>query len=126
MKRIILYTLLVCSVVGLLLACKKSQTETPATSVPIRIGWQTGWATEAQLTEVLKHTDILEHHALAGDFKGFSYGGPLNEAALAGQVDVIFTADQPAATLIARGGKWKIVARLIDFRACLIVPLDSP
>lgn len=96
------------------------------TKTPIRIGWQTGWATQGQLALVLKRTDILERHGLAGDFKGFSYGGPLNEAALAGEVDVIFTADQPAATLIARGGQWKIVARLIDFRACLVVPPDSP
>ncbi|MCI0353087.1 MAG: ABC transporter substrate-binding protein, partial [Acidobacteriales bacterium] len=98
----------------------------PQPKTPIRVGWQTGWATQGQLAQVLKRTDILQRHGLAGDFKGFSYGGPLNEAALAGEVDVIFTADQPAATLIARGGKWTIVARLIDFRACVIVPPDSP
>ena len=92
----------------------------------IRVGWQTGWATQGQLAQVLKRTNILERYGLAGDFEGFSYGGPLNEAALAGEVDVIFTADQPAATLIARGAKWKIVARLIDFRACVIVPPASP
>lgn len=112
----------------LVTGCNK-QASPPSSSQPatsIRIGWQTGWATQGQLAQVLKRTDILERHGLAGDFKGFSYGGPLNEAALAGEVDVIFTADQPAATLIARGAKWKIVARLIDFRACLIVPPDSP
>lgn len=98
----------------------------PQAKVPIRVGWQTGWATQGQLAQVLARTDILQRHGLAGDFKGFSYGGPLNEAALAGEVDVIFTADQPAATLIARGAKWKIVARLIDFRACVIVPPASP
>jgi sulfonate transport system substrate-binding protein len=98
----------------------------PEVKTPIRIGWQTGWATQGQLAQTLKHTDILGRHGLVAQFKGFSYGGPLNEAALANQVDVIFTADQPAATLIARGGQWKIVARLIDFRAGLVVPPDSP
>ena len=93
---------------------------------PIRIGWQTGWATQGQLAQVLKRTDILPRHGLDATFKGFSYGGPLNEAALAGAVDVIFTADQPATTLIAKSGNWKIIARLIDFRACLIVPPNSP
>jgi ABC-type nitrate/sulfonate/bicarbonate transport system substrate-binding protein len=124
MKKLITFVI---ACLALVAGCEKQNSHPqPQTTVPICIGWQTGWATQGQFAEVLKRTDILERHGLAGDFKGFSYGGPLNEAALAGEVDVIFTADQPAATLIARGAKWKIVARLIDFRACLIVPPDSP
>jgi len=92
---------------------------------PIRIGWQVAWATQGQIAQILKHTNILELNGLKGDFKGFTYGAPLNEAALAGEIDVGFVADQPAASLIARGGKFKIVARLIDFRAGIIVPSDS-
>lgn len=92
---------------------------------PIRIGWQIAWATQGQITHVLKHTNILELNGLKGELKGFSYGAPLNEAALAGEIDLAFVADQPAASLISRDPKWKIVARLIDFRAAIIVPPES-
>lgn len=91
----------------------------------VRVGWQTPWATQGQITQSLKHTNALALNSLAGDFKGFSYGGPLNEAALAGAVDVLFTADQPAATLLARSGDWRIVARLMFNRVALYVPPAS-
>lgn len=35
----------------------------------VRIGWQTPWATQGQLTEILKHTDILKNNGIKGDFK---------------------------------------------------------
>ena len=44
--------------------------------VPIRIGWQIPLATQGQIVQVLKKTDLLEKHGLRGDFKSFSYGGP--------------------------------------------------
>lgn len=91
----------------------------------VRVGWQTPWATQGQVVQVLKHTNALELHGLKAEYKGFNYGGPLNEAALAGEVDVIFTADQPAATLLARGSKWTIVARLMYNRVAIYVPPDS-
>ncbi|MFA5776706.1 MAG: ABC transporter substrate-binding protein [Patescibacteria group bacterium] len=94
--------------------------------IPIRVGWQVPWATEGQLVQTLKHTEILKSHGLAGDFKGFDYGGPLNEAALAKQVDVIFTADQPAATLLSKNPNWKIIGRLMYNRVSLYVPPNSP
>lgn len=93
--------------------------------IPIRIGWLTSWATEGQIAMVLKKTNILELNGLKGEFRGFTYGGPLNEGALAGEVDVIFTADQPACMLLARGAKWKIIGRLIYNRVGTIVPSDS-
>jgi len=91
----------------------------------VRVGWQTSWATQGQIAMVLKKTNILELNGLMGEFKGFTYGGPLNEGALAGEVDVIFTADQPACMLLARGAKWKIIGRLIYNRVGTIVPPDS-
>jgi ABC-type nitrate/sulfonate/bicarbonate transport system substrate-binding protein len=93
--------------------------------LPIRIGWQTSWATQGQVAVVLQQTDILEQNGLAGKFIGFSYGGTLNEGALAGEVDVIFTADQPACMLLAKGVKWKIIGRLIYNRVATIVPISS-
>ncbi|HCH65413.1 MAG TPA: hypothetical protein DFR83_21585, partial [Deltaproteobacteria bacterium] len=53
----------------------------PATTpglAPIRIGWQTTWATQGQLAVALMDTDILKAHGLVATFEGFSYGGPLN------------------------------------------------
>jgi ABC-type nitrate/sulfonate/bicarbonate transport system substrate-binding protein len=92
---------------------------------PVRIGWQVPWATQGQIVQSLKRTNVLELNGLRAAFKGFSYGGPLNEAALGGEVDVIFTADQPAAILLSRGAAWKIVARMMYNRVALYVPPDS-
>src|SRR3989344_7241350 len=92
----------------------------------IRIGWQVPWATEGQLTQILKHTEILQKNGLKGEFKGFNSGPPLNEAALAGEVDVIFTADQPAATLLSKNQNWVIIGKLMYNRVSLYVPPKSP
>ncbi len=95
------------------------------TLTPIKIGWQIPWATEGQLTQILKRTDLLKDNGLEGDFKGFSYGGPLNEAALAGEVDVLFTADQPIAMLLSNNPNWTIIGRLMYNRTTLFVPPNS-
>lgn len=108
---------------GLYLIFNTKQENSDLTS--IIIGWQIPWATQGQLTQILKHTDILKDNGLQGDFKGFSYGGPLNEAALAKEVDVIFTADQPAATLISKNNDWVIIGRLMYNRVSLYVPPNS-
>lgn len=102
-----------------------SQTEEHEQRTSIRIGWQIPWATEGQLAQILKNTDILASNGLAGDFKGFDSGAPLNEAALAGDVDVIFTADQPAATLLTKNKEWTIIGRLMYNRVSLYVPPKS-
>lgn len=93
---------------------------------PIRIGWQTPWATQGQITQVLANTNALELNGLEAEFKGFSYGGPLNEAAIAGEVDVLFTADQPAAMLLSTGADWVIIGRLMYNRVAIYVPPESP
>ena len=105
---------------SLISGCKPNDSTTK-----IRIGWQVSWATQAQIALTLKHTDILKQHGLKGDFFGFTYGAPLSEAALSGRIDVGFAADQPVASLIAAGGKFKIVARLMYFRGGIIVPTTS-
>jgi ABC-type nitrate/sulfonate/bicarbonate transport system substrate-binding protein len=91
----------------------------------IRLGWQVPWATQGQLVQVMKHTDILNKNDLNVQFTGFDHGGPLNEAALAGQVDILFTADQPAATLLSKDPNWSIVGRLMYNRVSLYVPPNS-
>jgi ABC-type nitrate/sulfonate/bicarbonate transport system substrate-binding protein len=94
-------------------------------AVPIRIGWQIPAATQGQVLQVLKRTSILESHGLNPQFVPFSYGGPQVEAAYSGELDVFFSGDQPAVNLIARGGKWKIVARLFEDGVGVIVPPNS-
>lgn len=106
-----------------------ADSETPDVAVEtseVRVGWQTPWATQGQLVQVMKHTDVLATEDLDGSFVGFPFGGPLNEAALAGSVDVVLTADQPAATLLARDGAFTIVGRLMYNRVAIYVPPDSP
>lgn len=93
--------------------------------VPIRIGWQTAWTVQGQIAQTLKHTAILERHGLRGVLTGFTYGGPLTEAALAGQVDVAFLGEQPAVNLIARDPSWQVVSRLLNTRLAVIVPKQS-
>ena len=91
----------------------------------IRIGWQTAWIPQAQLAEVLKNTDVLRQNKIVGDFKGFSSGAPMVEAAVAGQLDVLFVADFPAINLLSKTDKFTIISRLDDFRNTIIVPTDS-
>ena len=95
-------------------------------SVPVRIGWQIPAATQGQVLQVLKRTSVLEGHGLNPIFVPFSYGGPQVKAAFAGDIDVFFAGDQPVINLIARGGRWKIVARLFEDGVGLIVPPHSP
>lgn len=130
-KSIIFVVLIILVLIGALITLdvyrnhQKSVVES-SNLIKIRIGWQIPWAVEGQLTQVLKHTSLLVGNGLNGEFKGFSYGGPLNEAALAGDVDVIFTADQPAATLLAKNPNWVIIGRIMYNRVSLYVPPLSP
>lgn len=110
----------------LLSACAGQPAAEPTDLTPIRIGWQTPWATQGQITQTLAHTNVLALNGLQAEFKGFTYGGPLNEAALAGEVDVLFTADQPAATLLSRDSGWVIIGRLMYNRVAIYVPPNSP
>ena len=69
---------------------------------PVRLGWQIPWATQGQLVMGLKYTNIPQLTGINLAYTGFSYGGPLNRAALSGDVDILLTADQPA--LVPRAG----------------------
>jgi taurine transport system substrate-binding protein len=93
--------------------------------IPIRIGWQETWATQGQIAVILQQSDILKGLGFAPEFVGFSYGAPLNEGALAGEVDVLFTADQPAIALCNRDNTWGMIGRLMYNRVGTFVPPDS-
>lgn len=92
----------------------------------IRVGWQVPWALQGQLVQVWKHTDILKKNDLEAEFIGKNYGPELNEAALGGAIDVILTADQPAAALFSKGKGWVGVSRLMYNRTATYVPPKSP
>lgn len=98
--------------------------EAPLTK--IRIGWQVPWATQGQIVQIWKHTDILKKHGIEAEFIGKTYGPQLNEAALAGGLDVVLTADQPAAALFSKDKGWVGVGRLMYNRTSTYVPLNSP
>src|SRR5689334_6361031 len=102
------------------------RTAVAANPEPVRLGWQIPWATQGQVVQALKNTNALDLMGQQVSFVGFAYGAPLNAAALAGQVDVLFTADQPALVLLARDPGFRIVARLMYNRSCLYVPAASP
>lgn len=93
--------------------------------INIRIWWQTTRSTQWQLVGIFKNTEILKQNWLISSFVWVSYGWPLNEAAMAWQVDVILTADQPAATLLSKNPNWTIVGRLMYNRVSLYVPKGS-
>ena len=92
---------------------------------PLRLGWQPPWANQGQIVEVFKHTDVLSRNGVKVEYKAFTYGGPMTEAALAGEVDILFVGNQPAITLISRDPKWRIVARMVNYRSAFLVPPGS-
>jgi ABC-type nitrate/sulfonate/bicarbonate transport system substrate-binding protein len=93
--------------------------------IKLRIGWQVPWATQGQLVQILKHTDILKKNGLTADFVGRTYGPILNEIALAEDIDVVLTADQPAAALFAKDKGWIGIGRLMYNRTLTYVPPKS-
>lgn len=115
--------LIIALVIAIVIPSAKSQ---QPLRVPIRIGWQLPTATQGQIVEVLKRTDVLDQLGLDPTFVPFSYGEPEVSAALAGNLDVMLSSGQSVNNLLAKGGKWKVVARLNFISAALIVPPDSP
>lgn len=101
------------------------QVEHVAPLMPLRIGWQTTWATQGQLAVLLQNHSWLNEQGFEASFVGFSYGAPLNEGALAGEVDVLFTADQPALVLCNKDPDWGAIGRLMYNRVGTLVPASS-
>ncbi len=92
----------------------------------IRLGWQVPWTLQGQIVQVLKRTDILKKNGLTVEFVGRTFGPELNEAALAGALDVVLTADQPAAALFQKSDQWSGIGRLMYNRTSTYVPAISP
>lgn len=94
-------------------------------STKIRVGWQIPWALQGQLVQIWKHTDILKKYDLEAEFIGRTYGPELNEIALAGEIDLVLTADQPAAVLFSKDKGWVGISRLMYNRTTTYVPPKS-
>lgn len=92
----------------------------------IRLGWQVPWTLQGQIVQVLKRTDILKNNGLDVEFVGRTFGPELNEAALAGALDIVLTADQPAAALFQKSDDWVGIGRLMYNRTSTYVPISSP
>jgi ABC-type nitrate/sulfonate/bicarbonate transport system substrate-binding protein len=109
----------------ILMTVLSTASATPATAAPVRLGWQVPWATQGQLVMGLTRTNIPALTGVQIEPVGFSYGAPLNSAALAGEVDVLLTADQPALVLLSKTDRFAIVARMMYNRVCIYVPPSS-
>jgi len=109
-----------------LLAGESKGAEEGETSIPIRIGWQISSVTQGAIVQVLKRTDVMTRYGLEPSLIPFSFGTPEVEAAFKGELDAFFAGDQPVINLLARGGRWKIVARIFYDRISIIVPPGSP
>jgi ABC-type nitrate/sulfonate/bicarbonate transport system substrate-binding protein len=92
---------------------------------PIRVGWQTTWAVQGQLVMGLMETPIGSHNGLELEFFDFPFGGPLNQAAIGGAVDVVLTADQPALLLLSKSDDFVVAGRMMYNRVCLYAPVGS-
>lgn len=105
---------------------QKIPKEKSSQAISIRIGWQKTWATQGQLAVILQESKILEELGLEGKFVGFQYGKDLNQGAISGKVDVLFTADQPAIALCNLKKEWGVIGRLMYNRVGTFVPPESP
>lgn len=118
---IILALIIIAAIVAYFLFDKKS-----TQGDPLRLGWQPPWVNQGQIVEVFKHSDVLKKNGVQLNYVPFTYGGPMTEAALAGSLDIVFAGDQPGITLITKDPKWKIVARMINYRSAIVVPKNAP
>src|SRR5262249_47827645 len=95
-----------------------------ATPVKITLGYQTLWAGGGEIFETLRHTNILELNGIQADFRTFTFGGPLGEAAVAGSIDNIYAADAPTLRAADRIPGAKVLHRTHDQRFGIVVRND--
>lgn len=92
--------------------------------IKITLGYQSLWAGGGQIFETLRRTNILELNGIQAEFKTFTFGGPLGEAAVAGSIDNIFAADAPTLRAAARIPGSKVLQRTHDQRFAIVARPD--
>ena len=86
-----------------------------AENIKMTIGYQTLWATVGEVFETLRHTNILELNGIEAEFAPFTYGGPLGEGYVAGEIDTVIGSDSSSMRPIARK-PGKVIHRTHDWR----------
>jgi len=112
--------LLLLSAIGLVSSCSE-----PESSI-LKVGWQPPWANQGQIVAILKNTELLVDEGITVEFVPFSYGAPMAEAAVAGDLDIVFAGDHPVMLLLGRDDEWRAIAKMVNYRSAFIVPPDSP
>jgi len=98
-----------------------------ASAEKIRIGYPSAGALiNGQAGAILEKTDILEKNGLEGEVTPFLYGPPMQEALLAGHIDIALTSEANFVNLAAKF-PCKIIATLGSAgRIAIMVREDSP
>ncbi len=92
--------------------------------IKINLGYQSLWAAQGEIFETLRNTNILALYGFDAQFKTFSFGPPLVEAAVAGDVDNLIAADVPVLRGAARLAGTKVLARTHDWRWGIVAQPD--
>ena len=96
-----------------------------SSATTVRIGWQIPWSIQGQIVSIFKKTDILKKNGIVAEYIGKNSGPELTELAMANEVDIILTADQPAAVLFSKDKGWVGISRLMYNRTATYVPVAS-
>ena len=100
---------------------RRARAQTP---VKITLGYQSLWAAQGEIFETLRNTNILALYGFDAQFKTFTFGPPLVEAAVAGDVDNLIAADIPVLRGAARLAGTKVLARTHDWRWGIVAQPD--
>jgi len=92
--------------------------------IKITLGYQSLWAAQGEIFETLRRTNILVLYGFDAQFKTFSFGPPLVEAAVAGDIDNLIAADIPVLRGTARLAGTKVLARTHDWRWGIVAQPD--
>lgn len=91
----------------------------------INVGWMTSWSTGAGIIQALERTNIPELYGVPLAFKSFLFGPEVNEAAMAGQLDVVNTGLVPTISLLANDSDWIVVARFVESPLSIVARKES-
>lgn len=91
----------------------------------IRIGFIPTTTVQAQVAHTLDKTDILNRHGLEGEAILLNSSPAVNEALVAGAIDVGFVSDFAAITVMAAGAPIVAIGHQSNFRGAVMVAADS-